>query len=80
MEKYQNLNGHSGIECFAIGPDFITIGFRNGDCRMYTYESAGPEAVERMKELARSGKGLNSFIEKNGELKCARKWREKPCR
>ena len=31
----------------------------------YTYESAGADAVETMKSLARQGHGLNSYISKN---------------
>lgn len=77
MEKYRSLNGHSGVECYMTGPDFITVGFRNGTFRMYTYESAGPDAVEKMKDLAASGQGLNSYIESSASRKHARQWREK---
>lgn len=77
MEKYKNLNGRSGIECYQTGPDFITVGFRSGNFRMYTYESAGGDLVEKMKELAASGRGLNSFIESAVGRKHARQWREK---
>ena len=63
MQRYMNLGGDSGVEGYEIGPDYIVVKFKT-TVRTYTYsyESAGEEAVEIMKEKARSGEGLNEFI------------------
>lgn len=62
MERYGNLSGGSGIVAYESGPDFIRVQFSSGSVYLYTYESAGPENIELMKELASKGEGLNSFI------------------
>ena len=60
MENYQNLDGNSGIKAYEVGRHSITIEFNDGTVYLYTYQSAGRENVEKMQELAKSGKGLNS--------------------
>lgn len=62
MNYYKNQNGGSGILAYNIGPDFIQVQFRTGRIYLYTYASAGSGNVERMKQLASQGSGLNSFI------------------
>ena len=62
MERYQNLGGASGIVAYEVGDDFIKVQFRDGAVYLYTDQSAGHAAIEHMKELARAGHGLNSYI------------------
>lgn len=62
MERYLNLGGDSNVTGYEIGPDFIRVQFGDGSIYLYTYKSAGSENIEQMKQLARSGQGLNSFI------------------
>ena len=62
MERYANLAGDSGVVAYEPGPDFIRVQFIGGETYLYTYESAGAEAVERMKTLAEQGRGLSTFI------------------
>ena len=62
MEHYGNLSGGSGVVAYESGPDFIRVQFSSGSVYLYTYESATPENIEIMKELASKGEGLNSFI------------------
>jgi hypothetical protein len=62
MEPYSDRSGNSGIVAYQLGATSITVKFENGSLYLYTYESAGAETVERMKELAVSGRGLSSFI------------------
>ena len=63
MTRYLNLGGDSGVEAYEIGYDYITVYFAKA-ARGYTYSyrSAGHANVETMKQLARNGHGLNSFI------------------
>ena len=76
MERYRNFNGDSGIVLFEIDSDSITVRFRDGSIYLYTNQSAGSARIDHMKRLARSGRGLNSFISrvvKNGyarKLRC----------
>lgn len=65
MELYTNHSGRSGIYGYDIGEDFITIYFSKGTEYKWTYDSAGEGNVNEMKQLARSGSGLNGFINNN---------------
>lgn len=63
MEKYRNLSGKSGVQGYEIGNDYIIIKF-SGTSKVYTYSyrKAGRHDVEKMKYLASTGSGLNSYI------------------
>ena len=65
MESYTNVGGNSGIINYEIGQNFIKVEFVDGSIYRYTYASAGSANIEYMKQLARQGHGLNSFINKN---------------
>ncbi|MBO4695409.1 MAG: hypothetical protein J5656_05805 [Clostridia bacterium] len=64
MEKYANLSGDSDILSYEIGEDYIDVVFSSRPNVIYRYSYSGShkENVEKMKELAQAGKGLNSFI------------------
>src|SRR5258706_15744078 len=62
MERYANRSGDSGITDYEVGPDFVRVRFSDGSVYRYTNESAGSTNIEQMKQLARGGQGLNSFI------------------
>ena len=60
---YKNNDGDSGVESYEIGDDYIAVKFYNtAKIYIYSYRKAGINHVERMKELAASGDGLNSYI------------------
>ncbi|OJX51081.1 MAG: hypothetical protein BGO88_07790 [Flavobacterium sp. 38-13] len=63
MERYRNSGGDSGVSSFEIGSDYILVQF-SGTAKTYrySYRKAGQHHVETMKSLARSGSGLNSYI------------------
>ena len=65
MEKYKNIGHDSGVLAYEIGDDFIKVEFSSGSLYLYSYESAGRQNIEEMKELAIAGQGLNSFINRN---------------
>jgi hypothetical protein len=65
MPLYENIGGNSNITGYQIGDENIQVMFRNGQVYNYTYDSAGVDNVEQMKQLAQSGSGLNSFILSN---------------
>ena len=63
MTYYKNLSGNSGVFQYEIGEDFIIVRFKtSARLYKYSYKKAGKENVEKMKALAKSGSGLNSFI------------------
>lgn len=65
MERYLDLDGDSGVVGYEIGDTFIRVKF-SGTAKIYTYSyrKAGEFHVEKMKVLAKSGNGLNSYIMK----------------
>jgi len=73
MKRYENPR--SGITAYRIGKDFIEVRFASGGTYAYDYDSAGKARIERMKELARAGRGLNTFISKYVKANYARKGR-----
>ena len=62
MEIYRNVSGDSGVDQYEIGDNFIKVQFSTGAQYLYTYSSAGMSNIEHMKKLAKSGDGLNAFI------------------
>lgn len=62
MIKYKNSGGDSGVAYYEPGNDYIKVQFTSGKIYTYSYNSAGTNHVERMKSLAKLGRGLNSYI------------------
>jgi hypothetical protein len=62
MERYQNLSGDSGVQSYECGPDSIKVRFRDGPTYVYDDVRPGSQHVGRMKELARAGRGLSTYI------------------
>lgn len=63
LEIYKDINNDSGVVGYEIGDTFIRVKFdRTFKIYTYSYRSAGVEKVERMKQLAGTGNGLNSYI------------------
>ncbi len=65
MEKYGDHTRQHGVIAYEIWPDSIDVEFTSGWIYRYTHERPGQLRVDRMKELARSGKGLSTFISKH---------------
>ena len=61
-EKYGNVDGRSPVDSYEEGEDFIRIEFNTGRIYLYDFETSGEEAVKEMQKLARSGRGLVSYI------------------
>lgn len=77
MEQYKkNNSGTSGVEFYEIEDKDIIVQFVDGSIYKYTYQSAGEEAIERMKELAIAGKGLTTFINQHVKDKYEAKLKE----
>ena len=65
MEQYKNRGKDSDVTGYEIGDDWIKVQFRDGWIYTYTNQSAGQEAIERMKRLAVAGQGLNGYISRS---------------
>ena len=76
MTRYQNLGGNSGVAAYEATEDSIQIVFSSGSYRNYLYNSARPGkvAVEKMKQLATAGRGLNSCISSVVKGNYAKRW------
>ena len=73
MKLYKDISRDSGIHSYKIGPESITIRFKEGSIYLYTYASAGSRTIETMKKLAVKGKGLSTFISRNVKRRYALK-------
>lgn len=73
---YLDLNNDSGIVQYKIDGTSIEVVFSNGRFRhyLYTYPSAGAHNIERMKQLASQGDGLNNYIMRNCRTGYAKRW------
>ncbi|MBU3947271.1 MAG: hypothetical protein KJ826_03505 [Proteobacteria bacterium] len=70
MQKYADIDNDSGVDSFEIKDSSITVWFK-GTTRAYTYSYsvAGQHHVEKMKQLALAGDGLNAYINYNVKFK-----------
>ena len=73
MEFYRNTHGNSGVSAFEVGNDFIIVRFAKGGMYLYNYSKTGFYHVNNMIRLARTGNGLNGYINLNVKYSYARK-------
>jgi len=52
----------TSIYHYTLFRDRIILEFREGEEYTYSYESTGEDVVEHMRSLAKSGAGLNRFL------------------
>jgi hypothetical protein len=64
MQRYRTTK-RSGVQGFEIGPDSIDVEFSSGWIYRFSYLKPGAQRVEHMKQLAESGHGLSTFINKH---------------
>ena len=64
MTPYANAHA-SGVRAYESSPRAIKVQFADGTVYVYTHDSTGRARVERMKRLAREGKGLATFISRH---------------
>ena len=73
MPEYANLDGHSGVRWYDVSPGAIVVTFDDGHVYRYDATDPGPAAVDRMKALAASGRGLNRYISRTVRRRYAAK-------
>jgi hypothetical protein len=62
MERYRNLSGKSGVVAYELRDGGIEVEFATGARYLYTEASAGKPAIATMRRLAKSGRGLSTYI------------------
>ena len=65
MRHYGAHTRKRGVFAFEIQPDAIDVEFTSGWVYRFSYEKTGALRVERMKQLAESGHGLSTFINRH---------------
>lgn len=66
MEHYKNLGGDSGVSSYEIDSSSIKVKFKTtSKVYVYSYVRPGQHHVEKMKELAVAGHGLQTYINKH---------------
>ena len=62
METYAGLSGDTGVLTYEIGKNSILVEFVDHSLYLYTDDSAGRKQIAEMKALAKSGRGLTTYI------------------
>ena len=65
MQPYGDRTRQHGVVAYEIGPDWIEVEFTSGWIYRFSYNMPGQLRVDRMKQLAASGKGLSTFISRH---------------
>lgn len=66
MEIYKNIGRDSNVTHYEISDTYVSVKFRGtAKIYQYSYRKAGKFHVDNMKLLAKNGKGLNAYINRN---------------
>lgn len=68
MEHYLNKSGTSPVTKFKIEEEKITVWYNDDTSYSYSYARAGQPIVDRLKELARKGEGLATYISQQAKF------------
>ena len=73
MERYANPG--SGIRAYEVEGNSIVLEFADGGLYLYDEHVPGAEHVAAMARLARSGRGLNTYVNQHIRKRFARRLR-----
>lgn len=73
MQPYKNANRDTGVVAYETGDNGIVVQFRDDSVYLYTIKSVGVAAVNKMKSLAKKGKGLTTYINQHVKDKYEKK-------
>jgi len=65
MRQYGEHTRKHGVRGFEIQEEAIDVEFTSGWIYHFSYQKPGAPRVEHMKQLAESGHGLSTFINKH---------------
>lgn len=69
MPKYKNLSKRSGVVSYSSSRGKLNVKFKDGSKYLYTPSSCGKYKMNRMRQLASKGIGLNGYINKSVRIK-----------
>jgi len=69
MQTYKNLGGNSSITAYEPIPGGIRIEFGHGAVYEYTADKLGCEVIRTMLDLAETGQGLCSYINRTPQIR-----------
>ena len=75
MRQYGGHTRKHGVRAFEIQAEAIDVEFSSGWIYHFSYQKPGAPRVERMKQLAESGHGLSTFINKHVRNRFESRWR-----
>jgi len=73
MQPYQDLSGNAGVSAYEILEKAIILRFADEGSYLYDYEKPGKRHVEKMKLLAKAGKGLTTYVNQHIRKNYSRK-------
>lgn len=73
FHRYGNRSGQSGVTGYALVEDGIAVKFSSGAVYVYDRGCPGRLHVARMKQLAREGEGLATYISRRVGQRYARR-------
>ena len=73
VERYAAMSGNTGVAGFEILGDAIILEFQDGRQYLYSNKKPGRKHVEQMKQLARAGKGLTTYVNQHVREKYEKK-------
>ena len=62
FQPYRKVHAASGVVAYAFDNDAMHIQFQNGDVYVYTPAATGRLHLKVMRQLARAGAGLSTYI------------------
>jgi len=74
MTPYGNSSGKSGVRAYEISRNSITVEFISGDTYLYSHKKPGKTHVDKMIALAKSGKGLSTYISRHVKFNYEARW------
>ena len=65
FHRYRNHDGSAGVVAYAVMPHAIAVQFTDGGVYLYNHDCPGRRHVNRMKAIARDGRGLSTYISRH---------------
>ena len=76
LHHYPDDGHQTGVLAYSLDKDSITVLFREGWLYLYDSDRPGARHVKNMKDLARQGSGLSTYISQHVRENYKKKWRK----
>jgi len=76
MQQYSGDEHDTGVAAYNLDADSITVLFKEGWYYLYDAKKPGIGHVKKMKELAKQGSGLSTYISQHVRENYQKKWRQ----